>query len=547
MKINGLIRILLLLILLYMPSALCLAGSGISSSIVMPYYLGKSRDYVVPGEIVQAFFELENTGLTKENISVLIELPHEFLLTGQYENWQVIKKQDKTILKATVLLSEGYGHWFDYISFKVAADIQAGTYTAKYVVNGNLKEIPINVAVGQTGPQALSLAKIVLPLDKDGKKDERLNENTLVLRDRKLDYYKNVLLGKGASNQEIEAVHPVTHMGVDFYNPGSEQKLVTITTRLLDKNTHRPVSGLYTPGTTGEDKDAGSMEGHNDCLVAFAALTGEKKQRINIPVYADERFVAGGDYFVQVTVEDGISQPIVTEIPLRIIKKNMQAMVTVIIAVIILSAALVFAVTRMRRALVFFKTRWLITIALFGTSAFALVNIPSTLLNDFFHILLGPFGFLITGLFNGIFLYMLIAALVILIPQPGVVALMTAVRMLLGMLAFGHVSPVSFLSYGLHALLLEAMLLGLSFYSTYALQIVKNISFRHVLMTAIICGLADSVATYVTMQAMAFLYRLYFADWYIYMIMAVNGFLYTAIGAGCGVFLGRQLLKVGGD
>jgi len=48
-----------------------------------------------------------------------------------------------------------------------------------------------------------------------------------------------------------------------------------------------------------------------------------------------------------------------------------------------------------------------ITVALFGTTMFACVNVPSTILSDFSHILRGPFGFLIIG----VFLYMLMISL----------------------------------------------------------------------------------------------------------------------------------------
>jgi hypothetical protein len=46
---------------------------------------------------------------------------------------------------------------------------------------------------------------------------------------------------------------------------------------------------------------------------------------------------------------------------------------------------------------------------------------------------------------------------------------------------------------------------------------------------------------------MAFLYRMYYADWYIALILLMNGFVYTAIGAACGTLLGSRLSKVGGD
>ena len=72
-------------------------------------------------------------------------------------------------------------------------------------------------------------------------------------------------------------------------------------------------------------------------------------------------------------------------------------------------------------------------------------------------------------------------------------------------------------------------------------------SLRQIVLLALTCALADTTATYVSLQGMSVLYRLYYADWYIYTVMAVNGFCYTAIGAACGAFLGKRLADVGSD
>ena len=231
-----------------------------------------------------------------------------------------------------------------------------------------------------------------------------------------------------------------------------------------------------------------------------------------------------------------------------VIKKNMRGMLTLGIGVAMLLAFLVLISRKMPQVLAGMKTRRLITIALFGTCAFAVVNVPSTLLNDFLHIFLGPFSFLISGLFSGIMLYMLTGALVTLIPLHGVVSLMAAVRLLLGMLAFGHMSPLVFLSYGVNAFLLELALAGFGF-TTASSKPDRPVQFswRRMAVLALACALADTTATFITMQGMAVLYRLFFADWYIFMVMAVNGFLYTMIGSVFGALLGVRLSGVGSD
>ncbi|MEN6413554.1 MAG: hypothetical protein ABFC84_12495 [Veillonellales bacterium] len=525
------------------------AGDNIRVQCDFPYYLGKAKDVVLPGETVQALVVVENCGREDRTVPVELELPGCFAPFGTYEGWQVVSGADKTVFSNSVDLSGGYSQWFDLLRFTVSPDAPPGSYQVRLTVNGQPRDFTVSIGSGGSGTERfLSVSGIVLPLDKDGRKDDRLNDNTLVLRDRQLDYYKNVLQGKGAANLEIEAIHPVSHMGIDFDNPGGQQKLVTITARLLDKTTRQPVEGLFTPGTTGEDKDAGSIGGHKDSLEVFTALTGEAKQRILLPVYADEQYAAGGTYWLQVVVDDGVNRPLVETVPLTIVKKNRQAMLTTCSAAAAVLVALLFGLGYLRRLLAKLKTRWLVTAALFGAAVFAMVNVPSTLLNDFFHVLLGPFGFLITGLFSSVFLYMLVVSLVVLIPRPGIISLMTLVRMLLGMLVFGNISPIGVLSYGVHALTLELLFYFCGVYGkigAHGGQI--NFPARQVLAISLLCGVADSIAIYVGLQSMAFLYRMYYADWYIYLAMLINGLLYTAVGAACGLQLGCRLSRVGGD
>ena len=437
------------------------------------------------------------------------------------------------------------------LTFQLDEKLAAGSLRIKIKAGEKEQEVALTVAPRATGgrpSQRPVFERIVLPLDKEGKQDEKLNGNALVLRDRSLDYFKNVLRGKGASNQEIEAIHPVTHMGLDFSNPAGQQKLVMVEAELLDRNTRQRVPGLYTPGSNSDNDGAGAMAAQQERLTAFVALTGEVRQRLHLPIYADETQLTEGIYWLRVVVEDGEAQVWSREIPIKVIKKNSRALMTLGVALALLLIFLLVILKRLPIILAGMKTRRLITIALFGTCAFTVVNVPSTLLNDFFHIFMGPFGFLITGMFSGVMLYMLTGALITLIPLHGVVSLMAAIRLLLGMVAFGHMSPIVLISYGVNAFLLE-ITLALSGITSARMQDATPAGFtiRRMVMLALACALADTAATYVTMQGMSVLYRFYYADWYIYMVMAVNGFFYTMIGAACGLLLGSRLADVGGD
>ena len=538
------------MLLLFSPPV---AAAGLILTLEAPYSLTGGQLRAAPGQRIHAMVNMENTGPAGRNVVVRLELPAGFRADGKPEHWTIEQNEVASgqVLLRELTLPAGYGQWFDLLSLSVDDQVSEGTYLLRLKTDEAVREVRVKVSPRTDGVSVREktvLERVVLPLDRDGVRDEKQNANTLVLRDRSLDYYKNVLRGKGATNLEIEAIHPVTHMGLDFLNPAGQQKLVMVEAELLDKNNRRRIAGLYTPGSNSEHDGAGAMAAGQERLTAFVALTGEARQRLLLPVYADETQLAEGDYLLRVTVDDGGLHSWSQELPLVVIKKNMRAMIALAIGVAMLLAFLVLIRRKLPQVLAGMKTRRLITIALFGTCAFAVVNVPSTLLNDFLHIFLGPFSFFISGMFSGIMLYMLTGALVTLIPLHGVASLMAAMRLLLGMLAFGHMSPLVFLSYGVNAFLLELALAGTGFTAaSLPTNPVAQFSWQRMAMLALACAAADTVATYITMQGMAVLYRLYFADWYIWMVMAVNGFLYTIIGAACGAVLGSRLSGVGSD
>lgn len=550
LKITALLCLWLIALGLLPPAGAGQAADDIISSLQAPYYLGKNREGARPGQQLQALFTIENRGQAEAVAAVTITLPPGFSPAGKPEYWQVAAKSGVYVLNRQISLAGGYSQWFDLLPIQLAADVTPGTYDITVSDGRHNRRIPVVVAdAGPALPNVpVSIEDIILPLDRDGRTDDRLSRNTLVLRDKRWDYYKNVINGKGASNQEVEALHPLAYMKLSIANPAEQAKLVVISAQLLDAVSRQPVPGLFTPGTTGEDKDAGSMAGHDDRLAAFVALTGDAYQSVQLPVYANEEALVGGQYILRVTMEDEFTVPVIKETVVKVVKRDLKAVSVIGVAVTSLLAAGMLAIGRVGTVLRTMKTRWLVTIALFGAAAFAVVTVPSTLLNDFFQIIMGPFGILVTGLFSSVLLYMLIVSLVILIPQPGVITLMIIMRLLLGMLAFGQVSPISLLAYGTNALLLEILLYGSGLFRyLQSADAATGLKWRQVVLLALVCGVADSLKSYVTLQGLSILYRMYYADWYIYLMLIVNGFLYTIIGAVYGTRLGSRLCRMGGD
>ena len=546
-------NIVVAIAVLFYLTGTAMAADNITISCDVPYFLGQKRSEITKGESLQIRIAVESCDKNQNTVPINIYLPLDFIPAGDYEYWQVTRQDEFTVLRSAITLEGGYDQWFDLVAVKASSDMLPGQYKIYLELGDFKKEYLIDVgerraelAQSQSG---FGVEKVVLPLDKDGKKDERLNENTLVLRDKTLDYFRNILRGQGASNLEAEESHPISYAGIDVLNSVGEQKLVTVTARLLDYQTRQPELGLVT-SKAGSDDDIGydNISADREGSRAFTAITGEPRQRILLPLYADEKLAAGGRYWLQLSVDDGAAETVVSETEITVVKKNFHAIVVVGAACLFFSVGLCWGLPRLRTSLSQMKTRWLITVALFGTTTFACVNVPSTILGDFFHILLGPFGFLITGVFTGVFLYMLMISLIILIPRPGIITLVMAIRMLLGMLVFGNISLISILSYGLQALLLE-----LALYRFYRYGLCTSNSdtmvavVRQALPIAIACGIVDCISTYINMQCSIFLYRMYFADWYIYLVLLFNGLLYTMLGVFCGFILGRELVKIRGD
>lgn len=527
--------------------------AGTKITLDVPYYLVEKRDFVMQGERFQVRLIVESNEIVDKNDQVSLNLPKGIKPYNIDKNWLTMQDNEGAwTLRAPVRLEKGYGQWFDLLSLQTENDLSPGTYYITANISELVETVAITVVENDPAVQPLttiSIDKVELPLDKDGKKDDRIQDKSLILRDEKLDYLRNVLQGKGASNLQAEALHPLSYIGVDISNGTREEKMVTVTAYLLDGRTKQKVPGLMTPAATGEEAATAEVSPVNrEGSQALVALSGAAKQRLVLPMYVEEKLLSGGKYWLHLSIADAEGEEIDYDVPIVLVKKNQQAMITVIVAVCFVLMAGLVLLPKIRHQLHFFKTRWLITISLFSTATFATVNVPSTLIGDFLHVILGPFSFLITGLFNGVVLYMLLISLLMLIPHSGVISLYMFIRLLLNVFAFGHLSVLTVLSYSLQSLFLE-----LSFFlfnrKDYFLSIEGTplTSLRKFVPFALSIGVADSVSTYANMQAMTIFYRLYYADWYIALVVLFNGLLFTVLGVLCGILLGRQVQKIKGD
>lgn len=517
----------------------------ISFAVDIPYKFSAGAGENRGGSPLKALVSVENTGPAEKDVHIAIGLPAGLVPAKLPDGWRA----EGGIIGGDIRLPGGYGQWFDLLTFDTGA-LAAGEHAVSVTVSAGdwRRTATRKVAVGQkaaTGGKGLSIARVVLPVDRAGNLDERMSSDTLILRDKALDYYKSVLRGRGAYSEAAEAVHPLTSMNVEFVNPDGDEKLLTVVSRLFDRE-GRAVAGMFTPAASMDDREIGGFAGSREGTTAFIALSGEASQTVRLPVYIDENLLAGGRYILRVEAREDGRLVAVAEREIAVIARDGKAAVLTLAAAVLVFGGLAVAARYRRLLFAALKTRWLITITLFGAVCFAAVNVPATLLGEVLHVLLGPLAFLATGMFYGVVLYMLVAALVVLIPRPGVVALLFAVRMLLGLLAFGHASPVALLLSGSQAVLLESFLYLTGITAARAGGEAAG-GWRRCLLMALACSAADGISTYLNLHALSFLYRVFYADWYIYAAVAVNGVLYSGIGGFCGVALGKKLRTVGSD
>ena len=553
MKIKGkniILCIAVVLALLFSQGHSFAANQAVNLQVDLPYSLGIAKQTVMPDEIFMMRITVFHPQTNRERVTVQIEVPQGVEFVDANEIWTHEEKQQEQIYQKEVEFSEGYGNWFDFLRFHVRAE---GEYSFTIKVISEEKTIEVKKVLTVIKNLAatagdLKISKIVVPFDEEGKYDDRMDQATLLLRDTTLDYYKNLFTGKGATNTAAERVHPVTNMLISVANPARQQKLLLLRAHLLDKKTGERIPGLISPRSTADEDNMELNEEYDKIhgLSAFIALDGEKEQKVRMPVYVDEAEIKSGEVILKVEGYDGENKIVEYAMPIKVIHRDETAawITSVMFIFVLLLLPFILSKKRLKQM----KSRWLITAALFGATAFAVVSLPTTFISDFFHIILGPFSFLITGMFSGILMYMLLCSLVILIPHMGIVSLMLFVKMLINMIVFGHISPISLLLVGVQAVLLEGFLCGMGITKkTTGERADLSAEKRIVCSLFLACGIADAISTYVNLQAMAFLHRLYYAQWYILLCTFISGFLYSGIGAVCGFYLGKELKKVGGD
>jgi hypothetical protein len=139
---------------------------------------------------------------------------------------------------------------------------------------------------------------------------------------------------------------------------------------------------------------------------------------------------------------------------------------------------------------------------------------------------------------------LVLVTLLVLVPKPGTVTLVSIVRYLIGGLVFGGFTPVDLFYLGTSVVLLEAALYAAGVTRANGLLRRRDVPLRSMIVVVLVMALANAAVQYVTYCLNISFYRLYFAEWFIWLAVALDGFLYAAVGAVPGLRLGLRLKRI---
>ena len=382
----------------------------------------------------------------------------------------------------------------------------------------------------------LRIENITMPTGPSGMSDPRQRRDTISSPRPLLGG-----LGKwfGAKASPTDEFEPVAYQTVHIHNQGKDTIHAIVASMNRDAQDGEPVPFLSPPDAVNA--------GTNRSL-AFVSLMGESTTPVPLPIYLNplsqqhQDFTGAGGYerAIEVTIWGSDATALRATRPLLIVTPNLHALLVTSLVIIVTGLGIGLLLCFNQQLFTRFSTKQLILISLFGTTIFIAVNVPSTLLTNLVSALLGPISSLITGLINEMLYYALLTSLLILIPKFGVIALVTAVRLLLGGVTLGLLTPTILLHAVTAVLLLEI-----------GFQIARKITLdsgaiggANLMTLALIFGLCDAFTVYVDFQLSMTLYRLFYADWYILTRILVDGFSYTFIGVVLGKRLGSGLWRV---
>jgi hypothetical protein len=384
--------------------------------------------------------------------------------------------------------------------------------------------------------QYVRLSRFTVPSDNRGNPDLKREQNALSTKETGNRFLRSISMGTQSGSFENAAA--------EFENTGDYPVTLNVRYAILNHKSLAPVDWLVQhEDETGVNEPILSttvlLKPHSRGTAIFRISGGDKGM---IPGEYIQRLSAG----LLAARKEFISK----EFPLRIREIDIHAAALAMLAVCIALVGIAGIIVFRKQILGGFTSREYILIGLYAAVAFSLVSVPSTIAYNILHALMGPFSFLVTGIFSEVIYYLLLLSLAMLIPRPGVMFFFVFTLLLMNGVILGNFTATSVILYPAQAIILELAFFLSGLYEkdpSARFGLSKNCGFAKILWAAFIFGIADAFFSYITFNLSIFVYRLYYAEWYILGYVFISGFLYTLISAPLGIKLGARLRTVALD
>ena len=383
----------------------------------------------------------------------------------------------------------------------------------------------------QEAADRLCLVGVAFPADQGGGADLARTPGRIVLP---AGWWRDLMRVARLGFRPADPTVPWAWQGVTLENRGDQPINAVVRSRVLD-GSGKPDPD-FRPRVRGADDGTGTTS-------ALLRIPARAQATAALPVFVDTAHVGDGPWTAEITVTPmGSTDPLqVSRTPIYLSRGNTYASAGLAVAALASLAGLTLLIRRSGRWLAEAQTSELMTIALFGALSFG-VSAGSQLIGLGLGALLGPFSGLLTGLIDDAMRTALWATLLTLLPRPGTAALAICVGTLLRTLVFGSMGPVDVLFMGGHIAFLEGCL--------WLVGITRPGDWRQGSRWVrwVRLGLGFGVATTLSMAGglvlSAVFYRMYYATWYVVMLLALPGFVYSLIATGLSIRFTDALRRV---
>lgn len=375
---------------------------------------------------------------------------------------------------------------------------------------------------------SVSITDWALPTDHNGYKAGSYSAGSILMPN---PLWNRIGCWFGVESEIITYNRPFTFQTIKIANNGNDPVGFMLTGEMVDVATGEESHWFKAPNN--------QFTGGTDKIVSFVNVNPGQREICVLPIYIESK-TPEGLFKSRITVQRLGSDHVLKRIEntVSVVRSNV-LFTSWTIGVAILSLGWFIAVILFYKRIVnSIGLRIFVLFSLLGSLQFC-ISFVGRIVSSAMSALLGPFNCLVGGLITEVLTYLLITAILFLVPRVGAMTLAGIVSYIMGGILFGSFGLTDILFTGSGIAFREILLLG--FGVTKFRQSSRQPSIVPMMLAL---GIADAASTFTSLTLHTVFYRLYFAEWYILLNVIVTGFIYTVIGVFLGKSLGQSLRKV---